>query len=136
MTLGYGAQGLSSRSHTSVRVGKAGRAWTSRRSRNLADDRDRGGVEHLGHIRTGERGADDDLPPFVDDDPGAGRRALADEAGAGGGAELGVDAPGPGGPRSSACSSVWPTAAIWGSVNTTRGADAGRPSHGARPGGS
>ena len=61
--------GASSRSQTSLRVGKAGMTWTRRVERHLADDRDRGAVQPLGDVRAGEGGADDHLARLVDDDP-------------------------------------------------------------------
>jgi CheY-like chemotaxis protein len=58
---------------------------------HLADDRDRGRLQALGHIGPDDRGPDHHLAPLVDDDPRARQSSLADEARPGRLARVGVD---------------------------------------------
>ncbi len=59
----------SSFSQISLRVGKDGHGVGESLERDLADDGDRRGVQHLGDLDAGERRAGDDVTHVVDDEP-------------------------------------------------------------------
>src|SRR4051794_23802451 len=59
--------------------------------RDLADDRDRRGLEEVGGLEAGEGGADDRPPGAIDDDPRRAAGVLAVKAGARGAVCCDVD---------------------------------------------
>ena len=123
------SSGSSSFSQTSLRVGNAGMAWTSRRQRDLADDGDRGGVQDSA------TSGPVNVAPIITSRRSSTTMRQADGAPlpmklAPGVASISASTARAGMPASSAWRSVRPTAAIWGSVNTTRGDSSTVPDRG------
>ena len=90
---GYSPSSENRYSQISLRVGKAGTAWRSRVERDLADDRDRRGLQEVRDLGAGDRRADDDAAVLVDEQPARAAGAAAVERSAGVGGGLDVDDP-------------------------------------------
>ena len=88
---GYRPSSLSSRSQISLRVGNAGTAWRRRVTRDLADDRDRRGVEEVRDLGARDRRADEHAALLVDEEAARAARVAAVERPAGVARGLDVD---------------------------------------------